>query len=206
MKRALLTAMVLLAACLATVGAMAAPVVMLDNGNFESSEEPRTGYQGWDDECIYGWKPFAGLAWMSSGKEHVAVVEAPDAVGGHYLKLVGVENNYVGIRSVHMPVEKNGMYTLSAKAFVKELADPSRVQVWLEFWPENPKSESSSYRLKYSRANAGEIGCWQELEVSDIAPPEAATVTALIIIHKTGKGPSLPAEAYVDDVRLQAVQ
>jgi hypothetical protein len=184
------------------VGGMTATAAALDNGSFESNEEPRADYQGWEAEYIFGWKPFAGSAWKGKEQEHVSVVSFPGAVGEKCLRLIGIEDNYVGVRSIHVPVEKNGIYTLSAKVFVKELPQPSRAQIWLEFWPADTKAETSTYRMAYSRATASSAGKWLDLEVSAEVPENAATATALIIIHRTGT-PQLPAEIYVDDVRLE---
>ncbi|HHW11252.1 MAG TPA: hypothetical protein GXX29_14955 [Firmicutes bacterium] len=204
MKRQALLLMMLaaLVLVLGTAGTAAA-AAGLDNGSFESEEPPRAKYQGWEDEYIFGWKPFAGSAWKNKEQEHVSVVACPSREGEKCLRLVGVEDNYVGIRSIHIPVEKKGFYTVSAKAFVKELGQPSRCQVWLEFWPADLPAETSTYRIAYHRANASALDVWQDLTVSAQAPDNAATATVLIIIHRTGN-PQLPAEVYVDDVHFEA--
>ncbi len=205
MKKLGVVMMVVLAVCAWSFAALAAALGP-ENGDFEVTLEPRKGYQGWANEYIFGWKAFSGgTPWVPDGPAHVAVVKTAGAGGQVALKLVGVNEGYVGLRSVHMPVEPNGAYQLTAKAFVKELADPSRVQVWLEFWPKDLKSETSTYRLQYSRATSTMVGSWEDLQVGGMAPADAATCTVLIIIHRSGKAPLVPAEAYVDDVKLESL-
>lgn len=206
MKRITIIAMLGMAILLLGVTSAVAAVIGPDNPGFEDNQAPRAGYQGWDNEYIYGWKPFSASVWLEKGADHVVVEQNPDIAQGHFLKLNGVDANYVGVRSVHMPVTPMSLYTATAQGYVKEMADPSRLQIWLEFWPASPKAESATYRLKYSKAVAGSLGNWEKLEVSDVAPADAATATILIIINKSGKSPLVPAEVYVDNVQLEQVQ
>ncbi|HHT26366.1 MAG TPA: hypothetical protein GXZ82_03820 [Firmicutes bacterium] len=175
--------------------------VALDNGDFESQLPPRERYQGWENEYIYGWKPFAGTAWVGKG-DHVMVIEHPQKPGQHVLKLSGRDDGYVGLRSHHVPVTPGSIYAITANVFVEELAEPSRMQVWLEFWPADTPSETSGDRMHHTRATAKNVGVWQELAVADIAPEGAATATVLVIIHRSGQLALVPAEVMVDDITI----
>jgi hypothetical protein len=174
----------------------------LDNGDFESTLAPREGYQGYGNEYIYGWKPFAGTVWMAGGEgdKHVKVIEDPKNPGQHMLKLSGRDDGYVGLRSHHIPVTPGAFYAITANTFVEALAEPTRMQVWLEFWPVNATAETSTVRMQYTRATANAVGVWQELAVADIAPEGAGTATVLVIIHSSGKLALIPAEVVVDDI------
>lgn len=182
---------------LGSIGVSAA--VALDNGDFEVQLPPREGYQGWENEYIYGWKPFAATAWVDKG-DHVKVIEHPQKPGQHVLKMSGRDDGYVGLRSHHVPVTPGNFYAVTADAFVEALADLSRLQVWLEFWPADASAETAAVRMHYTRATASDLGVWQELATADVAPEGAATATVLVIIHRSGKSPLVPAEVMVDNV------
>lgn len=204
-RRLLYVWVVCFAVVFLSVGASAAEN-LLENGSFDINLPPRKNPQGYGNEYIYGWRPFAGSVWMNQPIEHVKVVERSDAPSGYALRLLGHESGYVGLRSSHIPVEPGEFYTLTAKSYVAALAEPSRFQVWVEFWPAEFSGENSANRLDEPRARATLVGQWEDLEVTVLAPSEAATATVLIIIHTIASGPRLPAEVYVTDVRFTVAE
>lgn len=179
---------------------------LLENGSFTVKRDPRPKHQGLGNEYIYGWRAFAGTVWMNEGVEHVKVVERPDTETGTALRLLGHEGGYVGIRSAHMPVEPGGQYKLKASTFVEELADVSRIRVWVEFWPEDMPAETSTYRLSTHEVKASRLREWEHHELSVTADETAATATILILVHTSGTGPRVPSEAYVTGVWFGLVE
>jgi hypothetical protein len=197
MKRISLTLIVCLIALLLGAVGVSAAQNLLDNGDFMSTQEPRKGYQGWIDEYIYGWKPFT-TAWISGG--HITVIPNPEKPGTNLLRMTGIESGYVALRSHHIPVTPGNLYALSARSFIKELAEPGRFQLFIEFWPADIKGETSAERMGLTKAIASEKGVWQDLQAAVEAPEGAATATIMVLIHSQAKLAPLPAEVLVEEV------
>jgi hypothetical protein len=203
MRKNKLTLLVSLIILLFSAAAVSAAQNLLDNGDFMSTLPPREGYQGWADEYIYGWKPFT-TAWIAGG--HITVIPHPEKPDTSLLRMTGIESGYVALRSHHIPVTEGSMYMLNARALVKELAEPSRFQLFIEFWPADLESETSAFRMSLTKAVAREKGVWLDLEVAETAPEGAATATIMVLIHSQAKLDPLPAEVLVENISFVEVQ
>jgi hypothetical protein len=184
MKRRMIVMLMAIVMLVSVTVSVGAKNLVLDNNGFEINEESREG------EIHFGWKHFV------AGNTNTSITAEEAAEGKQSLKMIGIDGTYVGVRSVHVPVTAGKTYTVSVKALLREMGNPSGFRIYMEFWPEGYEAETSAWRLAYPRAQGDVVGKWSTLSVTDMAPANAASLSVLIFFNKVS------GLAYVDDVQV----
>ena len=184
MKRAMILALLVISFILTSAILANAKELIIENSDFESTAKPR------EEELFFGWNPYY------SGETNATIVTEKAAEGVRSLKLVGIEGEYVGVRSVRIPIEPGKEYTISLQAFTEEIEDPGIFQVLLEFWPVGYVGSSSKMRLDYRKIRGRDTKGWYSMSGRIVAPLFTDSASIFISIS------DIEGTVYVDDIRL----
>ena len=182
MKRTIMVVMLLVSFIFMSTVFAYAKELAIENNGFESTAGSREG------EVFFGWNPYYG------GETNATIVTEKTAEGTRSLKLVGIEDEYVGVRSVRFPIEPGKEYSISLQTFIEDVEEPAYFEVHLEFWPVGYSGISVKMRLDHLRLRGKGTGSWRTMSGKIKAPIFADSASVFVFISNS------QGTVYVDDI------